>query len=453
MDWTFECQMAYDENGCSQVAVGRRVARSAPVARDGSGSIRKRLNMSANPAIKQQSIPGHVPGHLVFDFDIYADPRLERDVHAGYMSLHDDAPDVFFTPRNGGHWVMTRYKDVSEVMMDGERFSSTQTVVPVPPLGLKVPVTPLDMDEPEHRKYRALLNKFMSPAAVQPLEPVIHRLNTELLDGFIGRGRCEFVADYAVPLPVLSFLSLMKWDTTRYREFVSWTHVLTGKSEPQEKGDAMRKLNEFLVSLVDRLSVTSGDDPISFLLASSVDGARLPKSRVIDMGSLLFLGGLDTVTNAMAFIVRYLADNPEKQAELRDNPGGVKGALDELMRRIAFVNTARVVTRDTEINGVSLKAGDMVIGSLCAGSNDPRKYECPANVEWGRKGAGAHLAFNTGVHNCAGMPLAKLELRIWLEEWLKRVPAFRIAPGFQVQFRAGQTMGIEALELEWAAQA
>jgi cytochrome P450 len=406
--------------------------------------------MSSDAFIVRE-VPPHVPETLIFDFDIYSDPRLHGELNTAYAALQKDAPDIFFTPRNGGHWMMTRYADISAMMRAPEIFSSSETVVPAPPPEAKIPVPPLSMADPEHRKYRTLLNKFLGPTAIRSLEPAIRELCVDMIDKLVDKGHCDFVHELAVPFPVINFMTMMQWDTSNYRELVRWVHIFMSPSTMPERADTMKKLDTFLVDMIDARARTPGEDPLSKLLQSEVDGVRLSKVMVKDIGNLLFMAGLDTVTNAMAFIAHYFAVDQQLQARLRAAPEITSQLVDELMRRVAFVNTARVVTRNTEFGGIQFAKGDKVVGSLCAASVDPRAYECPMQVKLDRERTLPSLAFNTGPHNCAGIHLAKLELTIWLKEWLRRVPEFRLAEGFTPHHRWGQTMGLESLDLVWGA--
>ena len=184
------------------------------------------------------------------------------------------------------------------------------------------------------------------------------------------------------------------------------------------------------------------------LLASEVSGEKLTEKRVLEMCNLLFLAGLDTVTNAMTFSVKHLAENPGFQEQLRDNPDMIPAAVEELLRRYSFPNIPRRVTEDTEFKGVKMRAGDRIICSLAAANNDDRVLENPSAVDLERKKF-RHMAFNGGPHNCAGATLARLELRVFLEEWLTRMPEFSVQEGFKPKVRGGAVMAMESLQLRW----
>lgn len=400
-------------------------------------------------ASEAESIPSHVSPDRVFDFDLHTDARLDGDPHRGYASLHNDAPDIFYTPRNGGHWVMTRYADIVDAMLQNELFSSACTAVPPPPPEFLLKFPPLEMDEPEHRKYRALINKFLNPSAVKPLETTARRMAIDLIDAIVAAGSAtDYAETYSTRLPVGLWMSLMDMDIARRREFIGWVHIMTGHYGNDERGAVMEKVLAYFRDLVDERERDPGDDPVSFLLASELDGERLSKPMVRDICNLLFTAGLDTVTNALNFMMKHLAENVEDQRMLRADPTLIPDAVEDMMRRFSLVNTGRIVVRDIEFRGVSLKAGEHIMACLPASGLDERRWGCPMKVELGRQTRG-HLGFNTGPHNCAGVHLARMELRVSLEEWLSRIPEFRLKPDYAPQVRKGQVLGMDSLELVW----
>ena len=395
------------------------------------------------------TIPSHVPAERVFDFDLHTDPRLDNDAHNGYASLHADAPDIFYTPRNGGHWVMTRYDDVTAAMVEQDLFSSASTAVPPPPPEFTLSFPPLEMDEPEHRKYRSLVNKFLNPSAVKPLEATARTMAIDLIDGIAAAGRAtNFLETFSTRLPVGLWMSLMNMDQSRRKEFIGWVHIMTGHYAAEQRGAVMTKVLDYFRDLVDERERTPGTDPVSFLLNAEIEGKPLSKPMVRDICNLLFTAGLDTVTNALNFMVKYLAENLDRQRVLRADPALIPNAVEEMLRRFSLVVTGRVVTRDVEFRGVLLSKGDHILACLPAASLDDRRWECPMQADFGRQTRG-HLGFNTGPHNCAGVHLARMELRVSLEEWLARIPEFRLKPDYAPKVRKGQVLGLESLELVW----
>lgn len=397
--------------------------------------------------MKQVAIPAHVPAERVYSFDFIDDVQT-GGLHDAHIALHKSAPDVFFTPYNDGHWMVTRFADAKEVMTHPDIYSSMNTLPQMPWPLPKLKLPPQDMDPPVHMRYRLLLQKFLGPKHARQLEPQIRALMVQLVDTALAKGSTEFVADVAVPLPVKTFMGMMHMDLSRYTEFVRWANGILASRTTAQRLLPFLRMNAYLKSLIRRRKKAPSDDPVSMLLAAEIDGERLTERRVLEVCNLLFLAGLDTVTNAMTFIVRHLAQNPQDQQRLRDNPDQIAGAVEEFLRRYAFVTVVRRVTRDTSLNGALLRAGDKVIVSLLAASNDDRSIGCPVHVDLDRPKP-QHVAFNTGPHNCAGAPLARIELRVFLEEWLRRVPPFRLADNQHFETRGGNIMALEALRLIW----
>jgi len=395
-------------------------------------------------------VPAHVPADRVFDFDIFHDPRMQEDIHKGHMQLHQEAPDIFWSPRNGGYWIVTRFAEATYIMTHPQIFSSARAFVrPTPPEKI-VPLVPIHMDAPEHMRYRVLLLKFLSltPKEVKKWEPVARGLINELIDGLQGRNACEFRSEIAVPMPIKLFLGVMHWDLNRFRDFNRWVDEILGSEDIEKVQPAYASMNQYLTELIQSRVEKPGDDPVSLLLASEVNGERLSVKRVHEICNLLFVAGLDTVANAMNFIMYHLAQHPDMQQRLRANPDMATSAVEEFLRRYAFVNTPRRVTQDTEVSGVKMKAGDIVVSSFAAASNDPRNVPHPEVLDLDRKSS-PHLAFASGPHNCAGATLARLELRIFLQEWARRMPDVRLAPGFSPHVRGGSVMGLTSLDIVW----
>jgi len=391
--------------------------------------------------------PAHVPPELVFEYDMFNDRRLAVDVHEGMFSLIDEAPDIFWTPLNGGHWMVMRYEHVRSMLMAPHIFGNAQASVRTNKDGFQIKLPPADMDAPDHMKHRLLLLKFLSPPQLRRQEAAILRLMNELIDSLAGKKACEFKAQIAVKLPVVTFLSIMNWDLSLALRFVTWVNDI-GSADTEVRGSAHLELLNYIDGMIAERVARPGVDPVSQLLNSEIDGKPISHERVKEMTTLLFTAGLDTVTNAMTFIMRYLAEHPELQDELRANPDKIDKAIEELLRRHSFVNTFRRAKENTVFQGVALEKDDILTLSLCTSSNDECKYPHPREVQIAR-GDTSHLAFSTGPHNCIGSPLARLELRIFLREWLRRMPNVGISQAWQPRPRGGTVMTLESLDLVW----
>ena len=264
-------------------------------------------------------VPDHVPPHLVADYDIWRDPTTPPDIQMAVVNkLHHQLPDIFYTPLNGGHWMVSRMDHLRKLVTDAATFSSVGASVL--PDGASLPLPPQDMDAPEHIKYRKLLLQFLAPKDLSKQVPHVRTLCNELIDGLEGRNSSNFKEEIAVPLPVSIFMTIMDWDTSRLREFVSWTIDIISSNDEALFNAAMPKLQAFLSGEIARRQAAPSNDPLSLLLASSVDGEQLAPQRVQDMANLLFTAGLDTVTNAMTSSCTILRVTPNSRIGCAPTP-------------------------------------------------------------------------------------------------------------------------------------
>lgn len=404
--------------------------------------------------------PDHVPPTLVHDFDILRDPDFTSDPHHRYERLVAEAPPVFWTPRGGGHWMINRHELAFEAARDWEAFSSE---FPLPPAvqdmlakaaeGARVPkTTPINMDPPTHAKFRAPLNKAFSPVAVTKLQGEIRALAAELVDRIRADGACEAMAALAEPLPVQVFLKLMGLPLEHQAEYRALVRkqlstpsgdVVTGAKQLQDMASAMRE------TILERRD-DPRDDLISRLWATEIDGETPTIEVMEDYAVLLFIAGLDTVMNAIGFGLSHMASHPEMQARLRADPAQIPVAVEELLRRYPLVGGVRRVARDLTFHGVAMKAGDRLQLGLVSANLDARRFPDPMRADLDREDK-AHITFNAGPHRCVGSHLARLELQIFFEELLARLPPFRLDPDRPARFHGGLVIGVDSLNLVWEA--
>lgn len=394
------------------------------------------------------SIPAHVPASLVVDFDLYNVEVVDGDYHGGLKRLHDPGvPDIFWTPRNGGHWVATRGEDIYHIFKDSEHFSSRQLVVPRhrnPP----VPLPPIFLDPPEQAKYRSLFAPALSPKAVSPLGEGARALAIELIEGFRAKGECEFVGDFAQHLPIGIFMKMVDVPQADREKLLHWADQQVRPTTEQEREESFHQLFAYAGQKVAERQANPGEDLISQLTKSKIDGEPITAAALTPMIFLLLVGGLDTVASAMGFAARFLAQSPAHRQELIDHPERIPNAVEELLRRFPVVNQGRLVVNDMDYKGVALRAGDQIILPTSLHGLDERKFDDPLRVDFSRP-TPIHSTFGNGAHRCPGSLLARTELRIFLEEWLKRIPDFRIKDGETAGIRAGVNATIYSLPLTW----
>lgn len=392
-------------------------------------------------------VPSHVPPERIRDVDLYNLPGAHEDVHLAWKKVQDESPAVFFTPRYGGYWVITRADILDQVWPDFEGFSSRSIAIPRNPEA--PPQLPIEMDPPVHQYFRHPINLAVSPKALQRLSERARALSIELIEGFKPKGECEFVADFAAHVPMEVFLSIVDLPSTDREWLIRRAEIMTRGGEIAAKQQALQEVFGYLEKVIQQRREQPGDDLISRILQIRVGDRPLTHLEALSECSLVLFGGLDTVAGTMGFFARYLATHPEHRRELATHPERIPQAIEELLRRHSIPTISRVVTRDVELDGVTLKAGDYVQLTTCFHGLDERRWENPLEVRFGRCGPTDHMAFGKGVHRCPGANLARGELRVFLEEWLKRIPDFEIKPGAEAVTATGAVAGVLSLPLVW----
>lgn len=391
--------------------------------------------------------PRHVPADRIVDFDIYNPPRA-ADLHSAWKTLQrPETPDVVWTPRNGGHWIVTRGSMIADAYRDHESFASRIVLVPKE-VGEQYHFVPNTVDPPEHRPYRGLLSQGLSPRAIKRIEPMVERLASDLVDDLAPRGHCNFTTDFAEILPIHIFMRMCDLPAEDGRRVKYWADQFTRPDGSMTIAEATEKLYAYLSGPVDSRRLAPGDDFLSGLVTGAVDGTMLTRDQALAVSAQVLLGGLDTVVNFLNFVLLFLARDPDSRRALVTDPGLVPAACDEFLRRFPLATSARVVAADKQYGGVLLKEGDMIVIPSALHGLDERENPDPMTVDFHRKNI-RHSTFGAGVHRCPGSYLARVEVAIAVTAWLKRIPDFAVEPGFEVKWRGGVVGSIEALPLCW----
>src|SRR5688500_4117727 len=341
--------------------------------------------------------------------------------------------------------------DVHEVLHHPEVFSSGPEAVQI---GQIRPLIPLQIDPPEQKNYRKLLDPLFAPKRIALLEDRTRALVQDLVDAVADDGRCNFHLSIAEPLPTTVFLQLLGLPLDRAKEFIA---LKDGIVRPPARTDAERlaavnetgqKIYDVLQEVVDQRLEERQDDFISLFLDSEVDGHRLTPNDVIDIGYLFFLAGLDTVTASLDCMIAYLAQHTEQRQQLVDDPSLIPHAVEEMLRwETPVQGVIRITTQDTELNGCPIPKGKQVSVLLGSANVDERTWERPDEVDFHRE-VNKHIAFGGGAHRCLGSHLARMELRVALEEWHLAVPEYRLPEGIELRYSQG-LRSIDNLELIW----
>lgn len=392
--------------------------------------------------------PDHVPEALVVDHDyVNLAGMAELGVYQAAKRLHE-GPDIIWSPRHGGHWMVTRAEDVKFVQENYEIFSHEEFMIPRVLMPFR-PV-PLAVDPPNHARYRAVLNPAFTPSRVAKMRDDARALTVELAEAIRPAGRCEFLSQFARIMPVTMFLRIVDLPLDRRDEFVDWGLAIMSSYDPDERRNAQIKVREYLKTVLDEREGGAGED----LLTRVAGWRRNPRfqndEETLSMATLLFVGGLDTVASSLAYISHYLAQNPDQQRRLRGDPAMIPRATEEFLRRFGLSNTGRIVTRDFEYKGVLFKKDDMVMVPNNLSGIDERRYPDPFTVDFDRGiKPPDHNTFGNGPHKCIGAPLARAEIEVFLEEFVGRMPEFRLDPDHRNVEHCGSVPGFDELYLRW----
>ena len=373
--------------------------------------------------------------------------------------LRESSP-LHFNTFAQGYWVFTRHDAVRDIYKTPEIFSSESFTPwePNPPYRF----VPTQIDPPDHIQYRRILNPWFSPRAIDAAEDRMRALCRRLVADAAPRGGCDFVGEFALRFPTEAFLSVIGVDPADADLFVPWVEDFFGGFggdpaglEPMAK--ALQGIRDYWVAALEERrgepAPREGDLP-SHLLHARYDGRPLTDAEMLDMLTVLVLAGLDTTRAELGYMFRHLAAHPEHRRTLIGHPELIPSAVEEVLRYYTIVfGDGRKVTRDVEFHGASLKAGDMVYGLVSGANRDPRAYERADEFVLDRK-RNHHMGFANGPHRCLGAHLARREMQVAVEEWLRVIPDFEVAGDTELLERGGGAMmTLVRLPLTWKAAA
>lgn len=331
------------------------------------------------------------------------------------------------------------------------------------PIGVEGPfegdfkLIPVQLDPPEHTKYRQLLNPLMTPGRVDALEARARALAGELIDGFIGDGSVEYVTKFARRFPTTIFMQMMGLPVENADMFLSWIDELMHTSSnltlsEQERvtrsRNAATAIFEYLGRLIVERRAHPKDDFVSYLLTCRVDERPVNEQELMQMCFMLYMAGLDTVAGALGYFVYHLAMHDADRQRIVSDPSAISGAVEELLRYYSVVTTVREVTQDGEYLGCPMHEGDRVIFPIGSANRDPNEFDNAAIFDMDRS-PNRHMAFGAGPHRCLGSHLARMELRVALEEWHARIPTYTIPDPEALRHHVLSVSGLVSLPLEW----
>jgi cytochrome P450 len=393
-------------------------------------------------------MPAHPPvTDWVNDFD-HTDPRWTENPFPIWDELRAASP-VVHTERFLGCYLPTTYEAVKAIAHDTEHFSSRRVVVrDVRPeqVGNAPPIT---SDPPEHKPAKQLLLPPFTPDAMKKLEPRVRAICNELIDGFIADGKCDAAARYTKHIPVRAIAHMLGIPEKDSDLFINWIHEILelGIKDNEIFLRGIREMGEYFAGHIEERKKHPTDDLISTLMnARDKDGRPLSDEHVQGSLRLLLIAGIDTTWSAIGSSLWHLAKTPADRERLVAEPALMQSAVEELLRAYSPVTMAREVMKETVISGCPVKPGNMVLLSFPAANRDPAVFPDADKVLIDRK-ENRHAAFGLGIHRCVGSNLARMEMTVALEEWLKRIPDFRLDPAGQVKWSEGTVRGPRQLPM------
>jgi cytochrome P450 len=360
-------------------------------------------------------------------------PQVADDLFGTLARMRSLCP-VAHSDRYGGFWVITKYEDVFRVAEDWETFSSAHGLtVPVAPIAVRN--LPTESDPPLHRYYKRLINPYFSPSAALRWEPKTRELVTRLIDGFIESGRCEFMGDFARIYPAQSFFDFGLNAPADEIDKVAYLASKTSSPTDPEAAQCWAGLSEWIGRFVEqRRNLPSLGDVVDAVLCAEIGDRAIRDDEIVGLLQLLVLGGLETTAGALGLAMVRLCDQPEILAQLRSQPELIPTAIEEFLRLDPpFIAEARTATRDTEISGHLIKEGEKVLMYWTSADRDEAEFP-EADTFIMDRPKNRHLTFGVGIHRCAGSNLARMNMRIALEEILHRLDGLRLEDGADIHY-------------------
>ena len=379
------------------------------------------------------------------DFDPFDDGLVNR-FDETFAVMRQKCP-VAHSTAHGGFWTVTRFDEAATVLQDANLFSNRASGS-VRQDSVKLPLIPMTIDPPEQREFRRLLNPHFTPAAMAVHEPAIRRVCTRLIDAFVDRGRCEFVAEFAAPLPENVFfgevLHLPPADAEALHHNI---HRLLHRSLA-ESDAAYQEMRRYAKGVLDRRRAEPRvDDFIDALLHAQIFDEPLDEDRMLRTLVLLMIAGLDTTTRTVANICRHLAERPDLTERLHRSPELIPTAIEEFIRfESVGGGIVRLTREDVEVGGQSVPASERILVVIASANRDPEAFPDADDIVLDRN-PNRHLAFGIGPHRCLGASLARLELRVATEEILKRLPELEIDSSVPLHYTNSTSRGLTQLDI------
>ncbi|MFD0344526.1 cytochrome P450 [Streptomyces sp. NPDC127117] len=391
------------------------------------------------------------------NWSIYA-PWLQQSTVEHWEEIRAHAP-IVRSEEHGGFWILTRYEDIEWAAKNPDIFSSAELTVPHRRI-FHEKLIPIQLDGDVHRKWRQTLAELFNPSAVNHFTPQLRQATIDTVEPIVRKGRCELISEYASVLPSEAFLIAFGIGREHLKAFVDHKDWLRRVGIPSARTDeelraANKPLWDFFGAAIDRRRAEGTEgrrDVISRLLHASYDGRPPTRDEMINALFVAMLASLDTTSSQLGLVFRYLATDPEAQRMVVESPESIPRIVEELIRHEPVSTTGRVVTRDVERHGVTLRKGDRVLMSWGMAGRDPDVFTDAGRVDFDRQ-VTRHLAFGAGPHRCLGMHLARRIIQLAVEVWHERIPSYHLTPGTAPRHHYSPALGVFDLDVTVGAPA
>lgn len=382
------------------------------------------------------------------------------DPPAAFGALRTEEPiSRIALPDGSWAWLATRYSDIRAILGD-TRFSSDTTLHGYPLSGMTGGGNTqnrgfIRMDPPEHTRLRRMVTREFMVKRVEALRPEIQRITDELCDEMArGQGPVDLVEALALPVPSLVISLLLGVPYDDHEVFQRLTGTLLSRTVPDDEREAARvELRDYLDKLVTAKEADPGDDILGRLITEQQQTGEITHDEVAAFAALLLIAGHETTANMIGLSALTLMRDPESAARLRQDPGLIRGAVEELLRFHSIIRNGprRVATADIEIDGHLIRAGEGVVAAVPSANRDESVFADADRLDICRPNAQHHVAFGYGIHQCLGQALARVELQVVIGTLLRRFPTLRPAvPVDEIPFRTDMAIyGCHALPVTW----
>ena len=384
------------------------------------------------------------------------DPEFLADPYPTYHRLRDEDP-VHHSPLD--FWVLTRYEDVAAVLRDPRFIKEPLVSMVAARFGVTVPpgvgLSMLDRDPPDHTRLRSLVSKAFTPRVVEGLRPRIQKMVDDLITRAEAVGTMDLIEEFAYPIPVNVICEMLGVPVEDHERFKGWSlDIARGldsvwlppESEiPKRSGAARHAIGDYMRGLIAERRASPRGDLLSALIAAEEAGDKLSEDELSATCILLLIAGHETTVNLIGNGTLALLRHPEELRRLRETPGLITSAVEELLRYDGPVQrTARITSTEVTIGGRTIPRGEMVMPFIGAADRDPAQFPDPDRLDLGRAD-NRHIAFGWGIHFCLGAPLARVEGQIAIDTLVRRLPRLALV-GDEPEHRQSLTLrGLTAL--------